>query len=65
MNTVRGWKFFTYGGMSMREIGALAVGIREMVDEALVGREVEQISYLTEALKREGIPAILPLDGLG
>ena len=49
----------------MREIGALAVGIREMVDEALVGREVEQISYLTEALKREGIPAILPLDGLG
>ncbi len=57
--------FFTYGGMSMREVGALAVGVREMVDEALVGGEVEQISYLTEALKREEIPVILVGERLG
>ena len=57
--------FFTYGGMSMREIGAMAVGLRDMVDEALIGSEVELIKYFAESLDREGIPVVLPPGGLG
>lgn len=57
--------FFTYGGMSMREIGAMIIGLRDMVDEALIGSEVELIRYFAEKLDREGIPVVLPPGGLG
>jgi tryptophanase len=57
--------FFTYGGMSMREIGAMAVGLREMVEEALVGSEVELVRLLVEELDRRGIPVVTPPGGLG
>jgi tryptophanase len=56
--------FFTYGGMSMREIAAMAVGIREMVDEDLAGCAVEQIKYFVNRLKETGIPVVTPPGGL-
>ncbi len=57
--------FFTYGGMSIKELGAMAVGIREMVDESLVGSTVEQIRCFVEKLKKEKIPVVTPPGGLG
>jgi len=57
--------FFTYGGMSIKEIAAMTIGLREMVDESLVGAEVEQIRYFAEKLLREGIPVVTPPGGLG
>lgn len=57
--------FFTYGGMSIKEIGAMAVGLREMVDESLVGSTVEQIKYFVEKLVKEKIPVVTPPGGLG
>ena len=57
--------FFTYGGMSIKELGAMAVGIREMVDESLVGSTVEQIRYFVEKLRKEKIPVVTPPGGLG
>ncbi|MEZ0290425.1 MAG: tryptophanase [Sulfolobales archaeon] len=57
--------FITYGGMSIREIAALAVGLREMVDESLIGSELKLIEYVVEELNRLGVPVILPPGGLG
>ena len=42
--------FFTYGGMSLREIASMAVGMREMVDPSVAGASVEQIKYFVEKL---------------
>ena len=56
--------FFTYGGMSMREIGAMGVGLREMVDPAVAGSSCEQIKYFVETLDGMGIPVVTPPGGL-
>jgi tryptophanase len=56
--------FFTYGGMSMREVGAMGVGVREMVDPELAGCAVEQIKYFVNRLKETGIPVVTPPGGL-
>jgi tryptophanase len=56
--------FFTYGGMSMREIGAMAVGVREMVDADVAGCAVEQIKYFIKRLVETGIPVVTPSGGL-
>jgi len=56
--------FYTYGGMSMREIGAMAVGVREMVDPTVAGCSVEQIKYFVSRLVDAGIPVVTPPGGL-
>lgn len=56
--------FFTYGGMSMREIGAMAVGVREMVDADVAGCAVEQIKYFIKRLVETRIPVVTPSGGL-
>lgn len=56
--------FYTYGGMSMREIGAMAVGLREMVDPSVAGAAIEQIRFFVEKLDRMGIPVVTPPGGL-
>jgi len=56
--------FYTYGGMSMREIGAMAVGVREMVDPAVAGCAVEQIKYFVNRLVETGVPVVTPPGGL-
>lgn len=56
--------FFTYGGMSMREIGAMEVGVREMVDPDVAGCAIEQIKYFVEKLVEKRIPVVTPPGGL-
>jgi len=56
--------FFTYGGMSQREIGAMAVGMREMVDPDVAGCSIEQIRYFVNRLAEAGIPVVTPPGGL-
>lgn len=56
--------FVTYGGMSMREIGAMSVGMREMVDPSVAGCSVEQIKYFVNKLVKAGIPVVTPPGGL-
>ncbi len=56
--------FYTYGGMSMREIGAMTIGLREMVDPSVAGCSIEQIKYFVEALDAAGIPVVTPPGGL-
>jgi tryptophanase len=57
--------FLTYGGMSMREVSAMAVGMREMVDPNVAGCSVEQIKYFVNKLVKAGIPVVTPPGGLG
>ena len=56
--------FFTYGGMSQREIAAMAVGMREMVNPDLAGCAIEQIKYFIKRLVETRIPVVTPPGGL-
>jgi tryptophanase len=56
--------FFTYGGMSQREVAAMAVGMREMVDPDVAGCAVEQIKYFVNRLRETKIPVVTPPGGL-
>ena len=56
----------TYGGMSGRDMEALAQGIREMVaTDDHVHARVGQVEYLGEALVKAGVPIIQPTGGHG
>ncbi|MCL2636698.1 MAG: tryptophanase [Betaproteobacteria bacterium] len=57
--------FLTYGGMSVREIEAMAVGLRETTDENVIGQSPMFIRYLVERLDTLGIPVVTPAGGLG
>lgn len=56
--------FITYGGMSSKEIEAMAVGIREMVDYDVASSSADLIEYFVNSMVRRGIPAITPAGGL-
>jgi tryptophanase len=57
--------FLTYGGMSVREIEAMAVGLRETQDETVISQSPSFIKYLVENLDGMGIPVITPPGALG
>ncbi|WP_323192937.1 beta-eliminating lyase-related protein, partial [Halostella sp. PRR32] len=48
--------FSTYGGMSGRDIEAMAVGLREAVEEAYIADRVEQVRFLGERIAEHGVP---------
>lgn len=55
--------FLTYGGMSGRSMGALAVGLQEAVEFPYLQSRVNQVQYLGEQLKQFGIPIQEPVGG--
>jgi tryptophanase len=57
--------FLTYGGMSVREIEAMAVGLRETVDDTIISQSPGFIRYLINHLDAAGVPVITPAGGLG
>ena len=57
--------FLTYGGMSVREIEAMAVGLNETLDFNVISHSPAFIKYLVDALDSKGIPVITPAGGLG
>lgn len=57
--------FLTYGGMSVREIEAMAVGLYESLDFNVISHSPTFIKYLVDALDQSGIPVITPSGGLG
>ncbi len=57
--------FLTYGGMSVREMEALAVGLEETLDEDMVSQGPLFIAYMVEELKKAGVPVVTPAGGLG
>ena len=56
--------FATYGGMSTKEIEAMAVGLREMTDVNVAGSSPEFIKYFIEKMIENGVPVVTPPGGL-
>ncbi len=56
--------FLTYGGMSSKEIEAMAVGIREMTDLNVAGSAAEFVKYFAERLIDQKVPVVTPPGGL-
>jgi tyrosine phenol-lyase len=57
--------FLTYGGISIREIEAMTVGLYETLEEDVVGQSPSFINYAATELDKLGIPVILPGGALG
>ncbi len=57
--------FTTYGGISVREIESMAVGLYETLDESMICQSPEYIKYLVGELDKKGIPVIKPAGVLG
>jgi len=56
--------FATYGGMSTKEVEAMAVGLREMVDESVANSGADFVRYFVERLVEKGVPVVTPPGGL-
>ena len=56
--------FFTYGGMSSKEIEAMAVGMREMAELEVAGASADEVKYFVALLQAKGIPVVTPAGGL-
>ncbi len=57
--------FLTYGGISTREIEAMAIGLYETLDETMISQSPSFIKYIVEEASKLGIPMITPPGVLG
>lgn len=57
--------FLTYGGISVREIEAMAVGLYETLDETMISQSPNFIEYLVNTLDEKGVPVVKPAGVLG
>jgi tyrosine phenol-lyase len=53
----------TYGGLAGRDMEAMAVGIREMVDDQYIAHRIHQVRYLGQQLLDAGVPIVEPIGG--
>jgi tyrosine phenol-lyase len=57
--------FLTYGGMSVREMEAMTIGLEELLDEDNICQGPQFIEYMVDELDKRGVPVITPAGGLG
>jgi tyrosine phenol-lyase len=53
----------TYGGLAGRDMEAMAIGIRESVDDNHIRARVGQVEYLGALLEQAGVPIVQPVGG--
>jgi len=57
--------FLTYGGMSVREMEAMAVGLQESMDIDVISQTPIFVEALCNELASKGVPFVTPPGGLG
>ena len=57
--------FLTYGGMSVREMEAMSVGLQESLDMDVISQTPIFVEALCSELLAKGIPVVTPPGGLG
>jgi len=57
--------FLTYGGMSVREMEAMAVGLLETLDFHVISQTPIFVEALANELMKHGVPVVTPPGGLG
>ncbi|MBV6474274.1 MAG: Tryptophanase 2 [Saprospiraceae bacterium] len=55
--------YTTYGGLSGRDMEAIAVGLREVFDPDYLHYRIRSTAYLGEGLRSRGVPVIWPIGG--
>lgn len=55
--------FPTYGGLAGRDLEAIAIGLREVLDEHYLQYRIRSQEYLAEKLSAAGVPVMLPAGG--
>ena len=55
--------FTTYGGLAGRDLEAIAIGLKEVLDESYLQYRIRSIEYLTEKLIKAGVPVMQPAGG--
>lgn len=57
--------FLTYGGMSVREMEAMAIGLQESLDIDIISQTPIFVEVLCKELLAKGVPVVTPPGGLG
>jgi len=55
--------YFTYGGMAGRDLEAVAVGLREVLDQSYLQYRIRSTAYVGEHLENKGVPVMMPTGG--
>jgi tryptophanase len=55
--------FVTYGGLSGRDMEAIAIGLREVFDPAYLNYRIKSTAYLGDHIKALNIPVLYPIGG--
>lgn len=53
----------SYGGMTGRDMQAIAIGFREAMQEEYIEHRIKQVRYLGDRLKEAGVPIVEPVGG--